>query len=95
VDLTRQKVPKRVHHPERVERVEERGSHAPEGPRARGSAWECCRTEPARGNTFRRVAARGSPRRRVGAREARRQTGRMVPERVGARGSPWAARGSA
>jgi hypothetical protein len=33
--------------------------------------------------------------RRVRAREARRQTGRMVPERVGARGSPSEARGSA
>jgi hypothetical protein len=58
-----------------------RGSHAPEGSRARGSAWI--------------TMARGSHGWRVGAREARRQTGRMVPERVEARGSPSEARDSA
>jgi hypothetical protein len=39
-----------------------RGSHAPEGSRARG---RCCRREPARGKTSQRVEARGSPWRRV------------------------------
>jgi hypothetical protein len=65
-----------------------RGSHAPEGSRA----WErgrCYRRVPASGKT---VPARGSAWITMaarGAREARWQTGRLVPERVGARGSPF------
>jgi hypothetical protein len=107
-----------------------RGSHAPEGSRARGSAcitiggaWERVKRvgkqaegSRARGSAWitmggawervKRVGKRAEwfqsawervdhHRRRVGAREARRQTGRMVPERVEARGSPSEARGSA
>jgi hypothetical protein len=67
-----------------------RGSHAPEGSRARGSAWITIQS------AWERVEARGSHGWRVEAREARRQTGRMVPERVdhhrrrvGAREARW------
>jgi hypothetical protein len=42
-----------------------RGSHAPEGSRARGSAWEVLPKRPARGKT---VPARGSAWITVGAR---------------------------
>jgi hypothetical protein len=71
--FTRQKAPERVeargHHGRRVGAREARGSHAPEGSRARGSAWNTMggawervkRVDHTRQKVPERVAARGSP----------------------------------